>query len=344
MIIRSRAPLRLGLAGGGTDVSPYCDMYGGSILNATINYYAYATLEETTEGFVDFVSSDQDAILSYQSAEQLLPDGRLDLLKSVHNHVVREFNAGKPLSVRLSTQVDVPMGSGLGASSTLVVAILKAYCEWLGIALDDYELASTAFQIERIEAGLNGGRQDQYAAAFGGFNFMEFGAHGHVLVNPLRIKDWIVSELESSMILFYTGKSRASAAIIDEQKRNVETNNVDAVAAMHQLKADAIRMKEYLLRGRFSGLYEVLQTSWEAKKHMAHNISNDRMNSLYAKAIECGAHCAKISGAGGGGFMMFLVNPMLKQKVTAAIRALYDDGMIFAANFTSSGVQAWRVE
>jgi len=344
MMIRSRAPLRLGLAGGGTDVSPYCDIHGGSILNATIDYYAYATLETTAAGLVEFVSSDQEAVAKYDSEHPLAADGQLDLLKSVHNYVVRELNGGEPLSVRLTTHVDVPMGSGLGASSTLVVAILKAYCEWLGITLDDYELAGAAFHIERVEAGLNGGRQDQYAAAFGGFNFMEFGAEGHVLVNPLRIKEWIVSELEASMILFYTGKSRSSAAIIDEQKRNVETNNLDAVSAMHQIKSDALRMKESLLRGRFADLYGIFQTSWEAKKQMAHNISTGRINALYCKALEAGAHCAKISGAGGGGFMMFLVDPMLKQKVTAAIRTLYDDGVVFTAHFTSSGARAWRVQ
>ncbi len=344
MTIRSRAPLRVGLAGGGTDVSPYCDIFGGSILNATIDYYAYATLEKTDHGIVEFASSDQDKVLRYSSLNKLKTDGHLDLLKCVHNYVVKQFNNDKPLSVRLSTQVDVPMGSGLGASSTLVVAILKAYCEWLSVPLDDYELAGTAFHIERVEAGLNGGRQDQYAAAFGGFNFMEFGGDGRVLVNPLRIKDWIVSELESSMILFYTGKSRMSAEIIDEQMRNVETNNEAAIAAMHQLKADAIRMKECLLRGRFAELYEVLRTSWDAKKNMAHNISTERINNLYEKALASGAYCAKISGAGGGGFMMFLVDPMLKQKVTSAIRSLYDDGMVFTAHFTSAGVQAWRVQ
>jgi D-glycero-alpha-D-manno-heptose-7-phosphate kinase len=344
MVIRARAPLRIGLAGGGTDVSPYCDVYGGGILNATIDYYAYATLQEVPAGFVEIVSSDQDAIVRHRADDKLPCDGQLDLLKSVHNYVVREWNGNTPLSIRLSTHVDVPMGSGLGASSTLVVAVLKAYGEWLGIGLDDYELASTAFYVERIEAGFNGGRQDQYAAAFGGFNFMEFGASGHVLVNPLRIKDWVVSELESSMILFFTGKSRASASIIDEQKRNVENRNASAIEAMHQLKADAIRMKECLLRGRLSDLHRVFQTSWEAKKNTAHNVSNERIEALYRTALEAGAYCAKISGAGGGGFVLFLVDPMRRRNVITAIRSLYHEGMVFTAHFTSSGAQAWRLQ
>ncbi len=177
MLIRSRAPVRLGLAGGGTDVSPYCDEYGGAILNATIGYYAYASIEPLDTGFVQFHSSERDQFVEYEAASYLQPDGALDPLKHVYNHVVRKLNAGQPLSLRLTTSVDVPEGSGLGGSSTLIVATLKAFAEWLNHPLDDYQLAQTAYVIEREDAGLLGGRQDQYAAAFGGFNFMEFG-HG----------------------------------------------------------------------------------------------------------------------------------------------------------------------
>src|SRR5215469_14480544 len=140
MVIRSRAPLRLGLAGGGTDVSPYCDEFGGAILNATITHYAYASIEPLASGLVEFTSRDQDQIIHYESLPQLNPDGTLDLLKHVHNFAVRRFHDGKPLNLRLTTRVDVPAGSGLGASSTLVVAALKAYAEWLSCPLDDYEL------------------------------------------------------------------------------------------------------------------------------------------------------------------------------------------------------------
>ena len=344
MIIRSRAPLRLGLAGGGTDVSPYCDQFGGAILNATIGHYAYASVEPLDTGVVEFNSRDQNKIAEYKSAEELKPDGNLDLLKYVHNCAVRRFNAGRPLSLRLTTRVDVPSGSGLGGSSTLVVATLKAYAEWLNYPLDDYDLAQTAYTIEREEAGLQGGRQDQYAAAFGGFNFMEFGRDGHVLVNPLRIQVSVVSELEASLLLFYTGASRDSAAIIAEQSKNVETGNTQAIEAMHQIKLEALRMKESLLRGDFNLLHQILRDSWESKKRMAGPIVNERIEMLYGMALEAGAYCARISGAGGGGFMIFLADPMRKNLVAEALQRCQDNGIVYGCHFTSMGAQAWKVK
>ena len=343
MLIRSRAPLRLGLAGGGTDVSPYCDEFGGAILNATIGYYAYAALEPLTGGMVEFVSADLGQCASYASAETLQNDGRLDLFKAVYNHVVRHYNHGKPPSVRISTRVDVPAGSGLGSSSTLTVAMLAAYAEWLNLPLGEYELAHTAYVIERVEAGLQGGKQDQYAAAFGGFNFMEFGGSGHVLVNPLRIKDWVVSELEASLLLYFTGKSRTSADIIQEQSRNVRDRNEMALDAMHAIKDEAFRMKECLLRGDFQCLELVLRSSWESKKRMASQITNEKIEALYACALQAGARCAKISGAGGGGFMIFLVDPIQKDKVTAVLHEQHPGGTAYACHFTPGGVQVWRV-
>jgi len=344
MIIRSRAPLRIGLAGGGTDVSPYCDQFGGAILNATIGHYAYASLQVLDRPLVQFVSCDQNQGGEYESASQLVPDGKLDLLKFVHNHVVREFNRNRPLNVRLTTRLDVPSGSGLGGSSTLVVAVLKAYAECLNFPLDDYELARRAHKIEREEAGLRGGRQDQYAAAFGGFNFMEFGGNGRVLVNPLRVKESVVNELEASLLLYYTGDSRASAGIIEEQSRNVQEENREALEAMHQIKQEALRMKEALLRGDFRLLHDVLRSSWEAKKHMARHIVNAKIEEIYSRALKAGAYCARISGAGGGGFMIFLADPMRKLQLAEELRNSEDSGIVYGNHFTNVGAQAWRVE
>ena len=204
MIIRSKAPLRLGFAGGGSDVSPYSDLYGGLILNATINLYAYCTIEETGDDMVSLTATDLGVSVSYPLSQDLPVDGTLDLHKGVFNRVVRDFGI-TPRSCRISTYSDAPAGSGLGSSSTMVVCILKAFVEWYNLPMGDYEIARLAYQIEREDLALSGGKQDQYAAAFGGFNFMEFLTDGNVIVNPLRVKRWIVDELESSIVLYYTG-------------------------------------------------------------------------------------------------------------------------------------------
>jgi len=344
MKIRSRAPLRIGLAGGGTDVSPYCDAFGGAILNATIGYYAYATIEPLDDGTVELASADRQGAQKYSSDAPLVADGNLDLLKHIHNYAVENFAEGDPLSLRLTTRADVPPGSGLGGSSTLTVAALRAYAEWLSYPIDDYELANAAYVVERERAQLRGGRQDQYAAAFGGFNFMEFGRDGRVLVNPLRVAPSVVSELEASLLLFYTGHSRSSAAIIEEQARNVEAGNTAAVEAMHSVKQEAIQMKECLLRGDFEQLHRVLRKSWDSKKSMASGIVNERIEFLYNCALDAGAYCARISGAGGGGFMLFLTDPMRRLQVADSLSKTECNGVVYGCHFTHTGAQAWRVK
>jgi D-glycero-alpha-D-manno-heptose-7-phosphate kinase len=221
--------------------------------------------------------------------------------------------------------------------------MLKAFAELLSLPLGDYDLAHIAYGIERIDAGLHGGKQDHYAAAFGGFNFMEFGANDYVLVNPLRIKDDVIAELEASMILFYTGKSRISADIIAEQSRNVVDRNQAAIEAMHQIKREALLMKESLLKGDFKLLHQVLRSSWDAKRSMATSISNNHLDSIYELALREGAYSGKISGAGGGGFMMFLADPTAKNHVIAALRSQHRDSLVFGCHFTAQGGQAWRV-
>jgi D-glycero-alpha-D-manno-heptose-7-phosphate kinase len=246
MIIRSKAPLRLGLAGGGTDVSPFSDIYGGCILNATISLYAYCDIIPHNDGKIRFFLEDKNQRYEYDSVEQLPINGEIDLLKAVYNRIVRDFNVGK-LSFDIHTFVDAPAGSGLGTSSTLVVAVLGAFVQWLKLPLAEYDIASLAYSIEREDMMLAGGKQDQYAATFGGFNFMEFYAEGKVIVNPLRIKDKILNELSRNIILFYTATSRDSASIIEQQQKNVIANNTQSIEAMQQLKHQAVLMKESLL-------------------------------------------------------------------------------------------------
>ena len=342
MIIRARAPLRLGLAGGGTDVSPYCDMFGGLVLNATIDKYAYAVLEpHTNQDGVRFVAADRQESWQGAADTEIPLDGRLDLHKGVYNRVVRQFNGGRPLPpLTLTTHTDAPPGSGLGSSSTLVVAMVKAFVEWLNLPLGEYDIAQLAYEIERKDVGLSGGRQDQYAATFGGFNFMEFHPQERVVVNPLRIKNWIISELEASLLLFFGGVSRDSAQIIDEQAKNVRQQDSSSIDAMHALKQEAIAMKESLLKGDFEGLVNSMNAGWQAKKRMAKSISNPQIEESYELARQAGMRAGKISGAGGGGFMMLLVDPVRRMDV---MRALAGRGQIYNCHFTEIGTQGWKI-
>jgi len=341
MQFRARAPLRLGFAGGGTDVSPYCDRFGGLVMNATIDMYAYANIATDQGNVIRFVAKDKDQAVEYPLTDYLPLDGVLDLHKGVYNRVVRDFNQGEPLALTLTTYSDAPAGSGLGASSTLVVAMLQAFVEMLNLPLGEYDIAQLAFQIERIDIGLSGGRQDQYAATFGGFNFMEFYAENRVIVNPLRVKGWIISELESSMVLFYTGVSRESADIIDQQAKNVLDNDADALQATHELRKEAIAMKESLLRGNLIGFASSMQQGWESKKRTAGKISNRVIENIVETAHTAGAYAGKVSGAGGGGFIMFFVEPTCRLDVMRALKKC--DGQVFGCHFTKRGSEGWRI-
>lgn len=339
MLIRAKAPLRIGFAGGGTDVSPYCDEHGGCILNATINMYAYATIEPTNDGKITLTAEDRNEKFETNSSNFLQCDGNLDLLKAVYNRVIKDYKL-EPLSFKLSTFVDAPAGSGLGSSSTLVVAILKAFAEWLNLPLDDYAIAQLAWSIERVDLNMAGGLQDQYAAAFGGINFMQFRASKNVLVNPLRIKYQYINELEYNLLLYYTGTSRLSSKIISSQVDNVKKGSTNTLEALHNIKQTAYDMKEALLTGNLDKIGYLLNEAWENKKQTSSSISNPVIDSMYNDALSAGATGGKISGAGGGGFFMFFCPGQTKYKVKKALEKY--EGSFHNFNFTKLGVQSWK--
>ncbi len=341
MLIRARAPLRLGLAGGGTDVSPYCDIHGGYVLNATLDRYAYAVIKTLNKPEVKFVATDLQTEKVKNISEPLVLNGKLDLHKAVYNEIIQNYNNGEPIPLELTTFCDAPAGSGLGSSSTLVVVMIRAFAELLNLPLDDYAIARLAFKVEREDCGLQGGRQDQYSATFGGFNFMEFYADNRTIVNPLRIKNWIICELEASLVLFYTGVSRESAKIISDQSDNVKNGETTALKAMHGVKQEALIMKECLLKGDFKGIIDSMREGWENKKRSAKTVSNPHIEEIYKAATNAGALAGKVSGAGGGGFMMFFVPPDKRMDV---IRTLNNfKGQVSNCHFTVHGTQAWRI-
>ena len=340
MIYRSKAPLRIGLAGGGTDVSPYCDLYGGAILNATVSLYAYANIEPVDENAIILNAVDRKEEERYEWNNNLPINGRLDLLKGVYNSIQKRY--GVPLSgFRLSTSVDAPAGSGLGTSSTLVVAVIGAFAEMLRLPLGEYDIAHLAYEIERNELNMAGGRQDQYAATFGGVNFMEFSADDKVIVNPLRIKQQYLFELENNLLLYYTSTSRESAKIIEKQKLNVREKKDKSIEAMHQLKQQAQMMKEALLKGRVHEIGEILDFGFRQKKEMAEGISNSLMEDIYSAAKSAGATGGKISGAGGGGFMIFYCPANTKFAVMEALSAF--GGHCKNYQFVDHGLTTWTI-
>jgi D-glycero-alpha-D-manno-heptose-7-phosphate kinase len=338
--IIARAPLRLGFAGGGTDVSPFSDRYGGFVLNAAINWYAHATITPRDDDRVELHSADLKVSWNGPAAKVLPVTKGLELHTGVYNRMLREFGTGGPLSVSIETRADAPPGSGLGSSSTMVVALVQALCEYLTVPLAAHDNAHLAYEIERGDLGFAGGKQDHYTAAFGGLNFMEFYAE-RVIVNPLPIEQKLRAELESSLVLAYVATPRESARIMGEQVQNVNRGNQNALQAMHVLKAQAVRMKEAVLHGDFDALVNAMQASWAAKKQIANGISNPRIDEMYEVAMKAGARAGKVSGAGGGGFMMFIVDPLKRERVMNCVQEFAEH--VSTCRFVERGVLSWKV-
>ncbi len=340
MIYRSKAPLRIGLAGGGTDVNPYSDLYGGAILNATVALFASANIEPLQENIIILQAIDQKEEQRFEWTDRLPIDGKLNLLKGVYNRIQNDYGLS-PEGFKLSTFVDAPAGSGLGTSSTLVVAIIGAFTEMLHLPLGEYDIAHLAYEIERKDLQMAGGKQDQYAATFGGVNYMEFYGEDKVIVNPLRIKQKYLFELENNLLLYYTSTNRESAKIIEKQSRNVLDKKESPIEAMHQLKHQAQLMKEALLKGRLDEIGEVLDFGFEQKRKMAEGISNSLMEEIYEAAKKAGATGGKISGAGGGGFMIFYCPGTSKYNVIDTL--IKFGGYCKPYQFVDHGLITWTI-
>jgi D-glycero-alpha-D-manno-heptose-7-phosphate kinase len=337
--VRAKSPLRLGLAGGGTDVSPYCDVYGGNILNVTISLFTYCTLIPTNDGKIVFESAERNERFETGVTHKIPVEGELILHKGVYNKIIEKFNI-EPFSFRLITWSDAPAGSGLGTSSTLVVTILQAFKEFLNLALGEYDLAMLAYQIERIDVGLAGGKQDQYSAAFGGINFIEFYGNDRVIVNPLRIKSEIISELECSTLLYFTGVSRSSAEIIDDQTKSLASEHESRLLAMHKIKHDALVYKDALLKGDLKTVFNITGDAYEAKKQTSSLITNDFLDEIYKVALNAGCYSGKISGAGGGGVFMLFVDPVKRYDVINALKKY--PGKFLDFHFVQEGAISWK--
>ena len=335
MIIRAKAPLRISFAGGGTDVPPFPEREIGCVLNATINSFAWGSLRPREDDQITIESADMGISLSYTVDSDFAFDGQLDLVKAA---IIR-MGAKNSHGFDIFLHSDAPPGSGLGSSSALMVGLVGLVREFKNFAYTDYEVAHLAYVIERQDLRIEGGLQDHYAASFGGFNFIEF-YKDRIIVNPLRISQEVVNELEHNLLLCYTGSTRRSDHIIEDQKRRYEQNQEQTVQALREQKRLAIEMKNALLQHRLDDFGGLLHEAWESKKHFSPKISNPGINTLYEEARKVGAVGGKITGAGGGGYMLFYCDFEKKHKVAATLRSLGAVPTEFA--FDNHGLQTWR--
>jgi D-glycero-alpha-D-manno-heptose-7-phosphate kinase len=336
-IVRGRAPLRISFAGGGTDVEPYLSERGGAVLSTTIDKYAYASLRMVDEPGVTVKSLDYDIVAKYELDEPAGDDDELGLVKAVIRRLCRN-ESGDGLEFFLHS--DAPPGSGLGSSSTMVVALIGLFRHWLHLPLTDYEAADLAYRIERVDLGITGGRQDHYAATFGGFNFIEF-HHDTTIVNPLRVPSDTLNELWYNLLLCYTGRTRRSAGIIDSQIAAYVGRDEAVMRAMDNLKENAVDLKNALLQGRLDDFGFLLHEAWLNKKKMASQISDPHIDALYEAALQQGALGGKLSGAGAGGYMTFYCRFDRKHLVARELERL--GAQVVEFNFDLGGLQAWEV-
>lgn len=336
MLIRAKAPLRISFAGGGTDVPPFPAQEVGCVLSATIDRYAWGTLRPRDDGSICINSLDFGTSLTYSSRREMRLDGQMDLAKAAIARLTGAYDQGFDLFLRS----DAPPGSGLGSSSAMMVALVGLLKEWKNLPMTDYEVAELAYTVERSDLSIAGGMQDQYAAAFGGVNFMEFYGD-RVVVNGLKVSPDILNELEYNLLLVDTGKVRLSSNIIADQVDRYERRESESVDALREIKRLTSEMKDLLLRRRFEEFGNLLHEEWQQKKRMSERISNSELDELYELAREEGAIGGKITGAGGGGHMLLYCRFDRKHHVAQALRSRGCEPSEVALE--PAGLQTWRV-
>ena len=342
LIVRAKAPLRISFAGGGTDVSPYPEERGGVVLNCTIDKYAYATLEcqPNGKGSTGVHSLDYGVTANYAKPDDLVYNGELDLVKAAIKLLRPEQGDAAHDELDLFLHSDAPPGTGLGSSSTMTVAVVGAFQRYLRQPWTLYEVAELAYRIEREELGIKGGRQDQYAATFGGFNFIEF-TGARTIVNPLKIPTETLNELAYRLLLCYTGTSHYSNDIIERQQRNFQEKRKETVEALDATKQLAIDMKNELLRGNLDEMGRLLDEGWKFKKQFTEGISNAQIDGFYARAREAGALGGKLVGSGGGGYILLFCDFARRANVAQAVQQV--GGRVVDFSPVSDGMQSWTV-
>lgn len=320
-------------------MSPFPEREGGVVLSATISSFAYCTLRPRDDDQVTVASLDYGTSIGFGIDEPVVYDGKLDLPKAAIARVLTHGEVKQASGFDLFLHTNAPPGSGLGSSSAVVVSVVGLVAEYLGLDLPPYELAELACKLEREDLGIPGGLQDQYAATFGGFNYMEFGAD-EVVVNPLRVPDATVHELEHNMLLAYTGRTRTSDHIIEDQVDRYKAGNTEALEGLRAQKDLASAMKKALLRGEVNLFGHLLGEAWTEKRRLSPRISTPLIDEAMETALKCGALGGKVTGAGGGGYMAFCCEFERRHLVADA---LIDLGLtVSELVFSREGVTTWR--
>ena len=331
----SKAPLRMALAGGGTDLEPYYTRYGGFVLNATIDQYAYCKIEPSREWcFKSIDLGIEEKHNLWNNVDYI--DSKLKLLINSYQYLTKDVER-EP--VRITTYVEAPPGSGLGSSSALVVALIAAIAEYYNIPLGEYDMAEYAIEIERKICDLPGGKQDQFAAAFGGFNFMEFLKDGRTIVNPLRLNQKTQNMMELSTVLYYVGKPRKDSRVIENTAKGL-VDSKTVLNATHEIRNACINYKRGLLMGDFDMISELMETYWRMKLETNPHVASPEILDSYDYARKNGATAAKISGAGGGGHMVLFTEFEERHRLISALKN--KEGRVVPFKFVNHGVDVWR--
>ena len=331
----AKAPLRMALAGGGTDLEPYYTRYGGFVLNATIDQYAYCKVEPSREWCfksIDLGIEEKDNL--WNNVDYI--DSKLKLLINSYQYLTKDVER-EP--VKITTYVEAPPGSGLGSSSALVVALIAAITEYYNVPLGEYDMAEYAIEIERKICDLPGGKQDQFAAAFGGFNFMEFLKDGRTIVNPLRLNQKTQNMMELSTVLYYVGKPRKDSRVIENTAKGL-VDSKTVLNATHEIRNACINYKRSLLMGNFNMISELMETYWRMKLETNPHVASPEILDSYDYARKNGATAAKISGAGGGGHMVLFTEFEERHRLISALKN--KEGRVVPFKFVNHGVDVWR--
>ena len=331
----ARAPLRISFAGGGTDVPPYPELHGGAAINATINRYAHCSVRAGISDKIRVTSLDLDQTREFAAKSIPEFDGNLDLITAV----LRRINVEKLDPMEITLYCDAPPGSGLGASSAIVVALICALAKYLGVTISRHELGHLAYLVERKDVGISGGLQDQYASAYGGFNFMEFGRDVEVI--PIRLEPCQVYELESRLVLAYVGETRLSSRIIEQQTDKFVRGDKDATVSLKRLRELAFETRAALLPEQYDLFASCVQEGWRHKRGLTESIVTDVVETVYALGLEVGALSGKLVGAGGGGYMLFVVSPELQRNVIEGLNR-FGISVVEHLGLGSVGAIAWE--